>query len=244
MCFHTSLTATPKQLAARYKRRDDLIRDFRPAYHIAAFSYPVYPVVTEDEELQPYKWGLIPYWVRTPQDAREIRNKTLNARSESVFDKPSYRGAIRTRRCLVPCTGFFDRRHDKGRKIPYCISVPAESIFSLAGLYDEWDNPDTGETLRTFSIITGPANELMSYIHNTNRRMPMVLKPEAENRWLDPDLGEEQIAALLRPVASREMEAWPIRNDFLRKSPYDPSILEESGEETPLFGAFTSKTAK
>lgn len=230
MCYHTALIATPRQLARRYRRKADLILQFPPAYRVSGFSHAEYPVVTTDERIQYYRWGLIPHWIDGVEDAVAIRNRTLNARAESIFAKPSFREPIRKRRCLVPASGFFDWHQAEGRKIPYYISVRSQPIVSLAGIWDCWYNRMQDEWVGTYSVITTEANPLMRRIHNTNFRMPVILHPEDEERWLDPALDEGQIAALLRPFPDAEMQAVAIRNDFIRKPAGDPTILMPAAE--------------
>ncbi|MEG0948188.1 MAG: SOS response-associated peptidase [Bacteroidales bacterium] len=225
MCFHTALNATPEMLAKRYHKNDTLIQHFLPSFHISAFSHDYYPIVSSEPNLRPMQWGLIPYWIKNPTEATTIRNQTLNARSESIFTKPSFRGPIRHQRCLVPVTGFFDWHHEKDYKIPYFITVKNEPIFSLAGIYDYWKNPVTQQEILTFSILTTNANEMMTDIHNTNFRMPVILSADDEQKWIDPYLDMAQIQALMQPYNSNLMQAYPIRNDFLKKEFSDPSIL-------------------
>ena len=176
--------------------------------------------------MQVYNWGLIPFWVKNDNDAAQIRTKTYNARAESIFQKPSFRPYIRTQRCIVPSTGWFDWRHEAGKKIPYFIYVKNEPIFSMAGIYADWKDPQNGRTLYTFSIITTQANPLMAYIHNTNFRMPVLIHKEEEEKWLYPELKEEEITAFLQPFDESLMDAYIISNDFLKKNPQDPSIIE------------------
>lgn len=216
----------------RYGRRTDTAGEgsFDRLYHVSAFNYPYYPVITGDPEVQLYRWGLIPYWVKTETEAGKIRKRTFNARAESIFEKPSFRTAIKNRRCIVPVTGFFDWRHEGSQKIPYYIYMKDKSIFSMAGIYDEWTSPDTGLVIQTFSIITADANPLMRQIHNTNFRMPVILLRENEEKWLYPILREGEIERMLSVYEGENMEAYVIEKNFLRKSPHDPSILH-AGEE-------------
>lgn len=225
MCYHTALIAAPKQLSLRFDRKADLIQEFRPSYHVSAFSHAQYPIVTSVEEIQFLRWGLIPFWTDTLEDAIAIRNRTINARSETIFSKPSFREPIRKKRCLVPASGFFDWRHEGDQKIPYYITVHDRPIIAFAGIFDCWHNKELDEYVGTYSIITTGANEMMRYIHNTNFRMPVILHPEDEQRWLDPELSKKEIMRLLKPYPDKAMTGNIIDNDFIRKSPYDPSIL-------------------
>lgn len=230
MCFHNSISKKAKQLAERYGRGLSVVeiaeKIIQEQYHVSAFSNPEYPIITSDPDLQVFNWGLIPFWVKDQNEADIIRTKTYNARSETIFQKPSFRSSIRTHRCIVPSTGFFDWRHEGAKKIPYFIYVKGEEIFSMAGIYSIWENPANHQKISTFSIITTPANELMSCIHNTNFRMPALLHPDEEEKWLYPQLKDEEITALLRPFDDEYMDAYIINNDFLRKDSHDPSIIE------------------
>lgn len=226
MCYHNSMTKKARELAKRYGKRQHLTdENTERLFHASAFNCPQFPIITEAEEIQEYRWGLIPHWTKTITDAEKIRKKTFNARAESIFQKPSFRQAIKTQRCIVPSTGFFDWRHENGKKTPYFISLKKEDIFSIAGIYDEWKNPETGQTISTFSIITTKANPLMRYIHNTNFRMPVILPREEEEKWLYPILKKNDIEKMLQPIDETVMSAYPLKNNFLQKPPHDPSIL-------------------
>lgn len=229
MCFHNSMTKKAKQLANRYQRKlgfpETEAECAENLYHVSAFTNPLYPVITDSREIRLYHWGLIPFWTKTAENAESIRTKTYNARAESIFNKPSFRDSITTKRCLIPSTGWFDWRHENGEKTPYFIYVKEEEIFSMAGIYSEWKCPQTQQILYTFSIITTEANDLMRCIHNTNFRMPALLSREEEENWLFPELNRNTIEAFLQPFDSNRMEAYVIDNNFLKKSPHDPDIL-------------------
>lgn len=230
MCYHTALIAPPRQLALRFGRDFDRIEEFRPTYHVSAFTHAEYPIITSEPQIQLFRWGLIPFWTSSVEDALAIRNRTANARAETIFTKPSFRDPIRRKRCLVPASGFFDWRHEGSRKIPYYITVKDAPIIAFAGIYDCWHNKELDEYVGTYSIITTQANEMMQYIHNTNFRMPVILHRSAEQLWLDPSMTEEEIAGLLKPYPSSDMASEVIRNDFIRKAPDDPTILSPALE--------------
>lgn len=225
MCYHTALIAQPRQLALRFGKEFDRIRNFRPTYHVSAFTHAEYPIIMSDPQIQFFRWGLIPFWTDSIEDAVAIRNRTANARAETIFTKPSFREPIRKKRCLVPASGFFDWRHEPTRKVPYYITVPNRPIIAFAGIFDCWHNKELDEYVGTYSIITTAANQMMRFIHNTNYRMPVILHLEDEKRWLNPSLNDNQISELLKPYSSRDMTSETIFNDFLRKSPNDPTIL-------------------
>lgn len=231
MCFHNSMTKKALRLAARYGKLLSAVeiaeKIIQEQYHVSAFNNPEYPIITTDPEVQLYHWGLIPFWIRTEKAAEEIRKKTYNARAESIFHKPSFRSSIRTCRCIVPSTGWFDWRHENGKKIPYYIFCnDNDGIFSMAGIYARWTNPVTGGAINTYSIVTTEANELMSYIHNTNFRMPVILHREDEEKWLFPELKDNEIKSLMKPFEDNLMDAYVISNDFLKKKSHDPSIIK------------------
>lgn len=232
MCFHNSMSKRIRQLARRYGRKTDLVemvnQIVEEEYHINAFNYPVYPIITRDQEIQPFYWGLIPHWVRTEEQAKEIRNMTLNARAESIFQKRSFSRPALTKRCLIPSTGYFEWRHEGKQKIPYYIFLKDEEVFSMAGLYDIWVDEKTNSSIMTFTQITTDANPLTGYIHNTKKRMPAIISREKEEKWLSPDLGKEEIQSLLTPYDADKMAAYVVDRSFLAKNPHDPSIVEKA----------------
>lgn len=230
MCFHSSMSAKAVKLAARYGRKSDIIEIaqdiINEQYHVNAFNFPKCPVITSSDQIQAFNWGLIPFWVKTEEDAEEIRKMTLNARADTIFEKPSFREPIMKKRCIVPSTGYFEWRHERSKKIPYYIYLKDEPIFSMAGIYDTWLDKATGVEHTTFSIITTDTNPLTNYIHNTKHRMPALLSKEDEEKWLESALSKADISALLKPYDAALMDAYVIGNDFIKKAPTDETILE------------------
>lgn len=216
MCYRTALTISPKQLAERYNRKEDEILNFQPDKNRNAFEHGDEPIITQSRYIIPMRWGLIPFWVNSPEEAIKIEGQTLNARSETVFTKPSFREAIRKKRCLVPVSGFYDWRHENAKKIPYFIKLKDQEIFSLAGIYDIWHDKTCGKNVTTFSVITTEANELMRYIHNTNFRMPIILSVADEERWLNPALTENQIKELMKPYPDERMIGEQLPMDYFK----------------------------
>lgn len=176
----------------------------RPRYNLAPTQ--LVPVVVNDGErmLDAYRWGLIPSWAK---DA-SIGNKLINARGETVAEKPSFRSALKRRRCLVVVDGWFEWHQGTKPKTPYLFRRKDGRPLAFAGLWEEWKAPDTGEVLRTCTLITTGANALAAPIHD---RMPVVLPPEARDVWLRP---EPQEAAVLRPLLvpyeGDELEAYEV----------------------------------
>ena len=139
MCFYNSMSKKAQQLAARYGRKSDIIEIAKEIleeqYRQAAFTNPDCAIVTTSEELEVRKWGLIPFWCKTEEDAEKMRKFTYNARSETVFELPSFRGPILSKRCIVPSTGYFEWRHETdGTKSPYFIYVKDLDIISFGGV--------------------------------------------------------------------------------------------------------------
>jgi putative SOS response-associated peptidase YedK len=164
------------------------------------------------------RWGLIPNWVRDADGGR----KPINARAEGITSLPSFREAYAKRRCLVPIENFFEWRAIRGAKAkqPYAIAMKDGSPFALAGLWESWRQPETGEIVRTFAVITTSANGLVAEIHD---RMPVIVAPDNYTRWLspiDPDPRD-----LLVPYPAGPMIAWPISTKVNAPGNDSPDIL-------------------
>jgi putative SOS response-associated peptidase YedK len=149
------------------------------------------------------KWGLIPSW----SNDEKIGYKLINARSETVAEKPSFRSAFKHRRCLIPASGFYEwQKQGTGRKQPFFISMRDGELFSFAGLWERWHDPE-GEEVQSCTIQTTTANEVMQPIHE---RMPVILGPSAEEQWLDRRASADALRSLLVPYTSADMEAHPV----------------------------------
>jgi len=222
-------------LAKRYGKKTNVIEMAQEIldeqYKINAFSNPTCPIITQNQEIEAAKWGLIPHWTKSVEEAQKIRKMTLNARSETVFSKPSFSKPILSKRCLIPATGFFEFHHEGKTVIPYYIYLKNEEIFSFGGMYEFWRNPTTNETLQTFTILTVPSNELCTQIHNGGKnpfRMPLIIGRENEEYWLNDTLKTADIQQLFRPFDNDEMDAYPIAKDFLKRRPDDATIIEKN----------------
>ena len=233
MCFYNSQSKRALDLAKRYNRKTDIIEIVQEIideqYKVTAFTHPVCPIVTNDPSIQTAKWGLIPGWTKTSEEASKIRKMTLNARSETIFNLPSFRNSIVKRRCLIPSTGYFEFHHEGKEAIPYYIFLKDDAIFSLGGVYELWKDPSTNELSKSFSILTVPANEICTFIHNGGKtpfRMPLIISKENEEYWLDDSLKSDEIKNLFLPFDNNRMGAFPVSKDFLKKNPDDASIIE------------------
>jgi len=192
----------------------------KPIFHTTGFDHPQLAVITNEkpDEFSLFEWGLIPFWTKNQDDANGIRNKTINARGESIFEKPAFRKAAVDRRCIIMIDGFFEHHHQKKQLIPYYISLKNMLPISLAGIWEEWENPETGLKKSTVSIVTTTANPLMAKIHNNPKlaepRMPLILPEELESDWLidiNDKISEEQVKSLIKPYDEDFMQAWPVK---------------------------------
>lgn len=196
MCFHSALTTETTSLKHRYKASNSV--EFQGKKHVNVFEKAVLPIVVQQldgRELRSAEWGLIPTWASF-LEAEKLQMQTPNARIETVLEKPSFRDAIVSHRCLVPATGFFEWRH-QGEKFPFFIQMKGQEIFSFAGIWSQWQHP-SGEIKTTFSILTTEANQTMAYIHNSKLRMPVILQEKDEDRWLQK--GHQELDYFKKPL--------------------------------------------
>lgn len=212
MCFSVNVNLVKDELESRYGATFPGSERYQPSYYYHAFGLPEMPVVCSGSEgtIQLLRWGLIPFWTRTLDDANEIRFKTFNARAESLFSKPSFSASAKSRRCLIPVKGFFEWQHLSNEKIPWYIYHSSGEIFSLAGVFDRWTETRTGEIFETFSVITTEANEMMAIIHNSKKRMPAIIEKENEKVWLGRELSRQDAESLLKPLPSEALRAHTI----------------------------------
>jgi putative SOS response-associated peptidase YedK len=218
MCFTVNVNLIKEELENRYGATLIDPDKYRPSYYYHAFSLPSLPAVCSGDisKIKLLKWGLIPGWTKSQDQANIIRYKTFNARSESIATKPSFSSSFRSKRCIIPVKGFFEWQHLGNEKIPWYIYHTENEVLSLAGLYDDWIESNTGEVLSTFSIVTTEANDLMAVIHNSGKRMPVILNKSTENRWIDVSISTDEAISLLYPAPSDILKAHtisPLIND-------------------------------
>lgn len=176
---------------------------YQPRYNVAP-SQPVTVLrAAESGELvvEQLRWGLVPFWAK---DAA-IGNRMINARAETIAEKPSYRQAFSRRRCIILADGFYEWRQEPAEKIPYFICRRDRQPFGMAGIWDEWTKG--AEPLRSCSIITVPANEFMRDLHH---RMPVLLERDTMGNWFDPHAVQEALLAHLLGPQRTELQAWPV----------------------------------
>lgn len=181
MCFYMGLPQTTVMIGKRYKRPVVSAEQFSPSEKINGFAHPITPIIANDKPdiIDMASWGLLPHW----STDLKFRKNTLNARIESVEELPSFRDCS-ANRCLIPGSCFYEWRHEGNKKIPYKIINQETELFSFAGIYSDWTDATTQTVLRTYTILTTAANETMQYIHNTKKRMPVILKVADEEKWL------------------------------------------------------------
>jgi len=188
-----------------------------PRYNIAPGQEVPVIVRKSPNQVVLMKWGLIPHWAKDPK----IGYKMINARAETISIKPSFKSSLKNRRCLIPANGFYDWYKSSIQKVPYYVTLKEDSLFGLAGLYDIWKEKD-GKEIYSFTIITVPANELLMKIHN---RMPVILKKEDEDIWLDKELNDEKkLNDLLKPYDFSKMKDYQV-SDLVNKASVDNKEL-------------------
>nr|WP_243397149.1 SOS response-associated peptidase [Leptospira kmetyi] len=197
---------------------------YRPTYHENGYDHKPRPVVIKEKVINFINagWGLIPQWTENAEKAKWMETHLLNAKSETIFELKSFRESILERRCLIPSTGFYDSQEVRNKSYPYRVYLKHEEIFCLAGIWDEWKDPETGDIKRTYSMLTTPPNKKFSQIHH---RMPLILPRELEEIWIDPSLqNQKEIEPLLQIYPEDHMDFYTTRR-FKKGDEFDPSIL-------------------
>jgi putative SOS response-associated peptidase YedK len=176
----------------------------RSKFNIAPMTrQPVIVQRTGGRELVQMQWGLVPHWTKVLKAAHPI----INARAESLAEKPSFAPLVKTKRCLVPASGFFEWKHEGAGKHPFYLYLKDQPLFAFAGLYDEWHDP-AGTLLATYTIITTDPNALLAMVHN---RMPVIVSPDYEEQWLaGGPLDAGQLREILAPYPAEQMAMHPI----------------------------------
>ncbi len=228
MCGRFSLAQTGEDLAEGFQIQT--VPPLVPRYNIAP-SQPVATVVATPDAPAPYfhflLWGLIPSWAKDPT----IGQRLINARAETVSEKPSFRAAFKRRRCLILADGFYEWQAQANRKTkqPYYIFLKDHQPFAFAGLWEHWSDPVSGGELQTCTILTTTPNELMEPIHT---RMPVILAPENYAAWLDPDYYQPPVLqAMLRPFDADAMDRYPVSTVVNKPQNDSPDCIEPLASE-------------
>ena len=226
MCGRYSLT-TPAEAVRRvfgYPERPNLM----PRANIAP-TQDVAAVRRGDDgacHFVSLRWGLIPSWAKDVS----FGAKTINARGETLVEKPAFRDAFRQRRCLIPADGFYEWKTEAGAKQPYRIARDDGAPFGFAGLWERWNKASDGVPLETCSIVTTNANELLRTIHH---RMPVILDPADFTAWLDPATSPAEAQALLRPCSPNGLIAYRVSRRVNKVANDDLSLIEPLGDDAP-----------
>ena len=204
MCGRFTQTASPEVIAEQFQLKEPPI--FKTRYNIAPSQSIAAVRITPETQTRAYvmlRWGLIPSWAKDPK----IGAQCINAKAETVAEKPAFRAAFKKRRCLVLADGFYEWQMQGTRKQPMWISLKTKTPFAFAGLWEHWEPPE-GEPLETCTIITTEANTFMQPIH---ARMPVILPPSSYDHWLDPGFSDVSVLnTFLRPCPSEDLIAYPV----------------------------------
>ena len=215
MCGRFALNGNPRKFAEHFNLCGEV--DFSPSWNIAPSL--IICTITANEagsrHLNKMKWGLIPSWAK---DAT-IGNKLANARGETVAKLPSFRSAFKSRRCLIPASGFYEWKTEKGVKFPWYISLKSGDPMAFAGLWESWHD------IESCCIITTDANKLMEPIHD---RMPAILDPDQWGAWLSPQEHQKDVLlSMIHPHDPESMQAWPVSRELNRVGLRDDAGLVE-----------------
>lgn len=223
MCGRFTLTQSNPQVIQQTFQLTQAPEGLTPRYNIAP-TQPVAAVAHDEHDQRKFgwmRWGLIPSWSKDASSASGL----INARAESVHEKPSFRAAFKRRRCLVIADGFYEwRKNDDGSKTPMHIRLADGSPFAIAGLWERWTEPESGEDVITCTLITTTPNRLMADIHN---RMPVILPPDAYDVWLDRHLeNPDTLRHLLIPYDPAQMIAYAVSKKVNNPAYDGPDLIE------------------
>jgi len=215
MCGRFTLTLLLAELEKRFFI-DEIMASLQPRYNIAP-TQNVAVIINKENPgrvLTQMRWGLIPSWADDPK----IGSRMINARAETVAEKPSFKKLLVQKRCLIPADGFYEWKKNGKVKTPLRITLQDEKPFAFAGLWEKWTDPKTKLEIHSCTIITCEANSFLQAIHD---RMPVILKKEAEDVWLDGSIVEPaQLTKLLVPFPAKEMRAYPV-SSLVNSPSYD-----------------------
>jgi len=200
--------------------------DLLPRYNIAPGQLNPVIVKHSPNSITRMFWGLIPFFAKDDS----FKYKTINARSEGIESKPTYKKPFRYQRCLVPATNFYEWDKSQKPSLPYAFFVKDQPIFAFAGLYDIWKDPRSGDEIHSYTIITTEANEVVGKIHP---RMPVILPKEEEEIWLNPDIIEpERLLPLLKPYPASHMKSYQISRAINNPSMDSEALLKPESNST------------
>lgn len=219
----------PEAVYSRFRvwMPEGIKREIKPRYNIAPSQYV--PIIYQNEEqknsIEIMRWGLVPFWAKDPK----IGFKLINARVENVANKPSFKYSLKSKRCLVPSTGFYEWKKTSKDKVPYYIGLENDELFAFAGLYDIWKDAE-GKELKTFTIITTEPNNVLRPIHN---RMPVILQREFEDLWLDVKAQDSNsLIQILKPFPDVNMKAYTVSKEVNNPANDNPHLIRKAQHHT------------
>jgi putative SOS response-associated peptidase YedK len=223
MCGRFALWTPPGTITRYFKVNVAL--DFQPRYNIAPGQEILSIRQTDNAQRLPslLRWGLIPGWAKE----ESIGNKMINARSETIYEKPAFKSAIKSRRCLIPANGFYEWKKEGTGKQPYLIRPLDNGLFALAGIWESWTKPGSDEKIRSCAILTTTANSVVAPIHN---RMPVILRPDDFDLWLDAAGSSARLDKLMRPFDEGNMTCHRV-SKAVNNVKIDDISLSQSQEE-------------
>ena len=241
MCYNVKALLRSQLKRARTQGRHDEVQEIQlqlfdlgvtDLYQASGFTHPkmlIYP----DKESEPVvaTWGLVPHWVKDNAGKIQIWNSTLNARGESIFEKPSFRDAAKSKRCLIYLDGFYEHHHQEGKTYPFFIRKKDNEPFPVAGLWSEWIDKETRIKLISFAIVTTAGNEMMAKIHNNPKlegpRMPVILPDELADDWIDPSRSQKELNDMLLPFPDDLLTAHTVNRIAGKESKGNVPAAEE-----------------
>jgi len=224
MCGRFILMTPGSSLAEQFRLSEDV--SLEPRYNIAPTQFVAVVRIGRDDptrKLVMLKWGLVPFWAKD----KSIGSRLINARAESVAEKPAFRAAFKYRRCLIPADGFYEWKKTGKRKQPYFVGMADGHLFAFGGLWEHWESPE-GEVIESCTILTTESNELVQELHD---RIPLVVEPKDYELWLDPDMKDStRLKPLLRPYPGDAMSKFPV-SERVNRATYDAADCLEPVEE-------------
>ncbi|WP_332237923.1 SOS response-associated peptidase [Sporolactobacillus sp. KGMB 08714] len=222
MCGRFTIIATYDLIVYRFNiKKSSLQFEYHQSFNVAP-GQQILTVINDGKENRAgfLKWGLIPSWAKDPK----IGYRMINARAESVATKPSFRTAFKKHRCLIVADSFYEWTHDNLKnKRPFRFKLKNDDLFAMAGLWESWKSPE-GQIIHSCTIITTEANEIMIPVHN---RMPVILRREDEQKWINPGSASSEQLSLLKPYDSNEMEAYEVSKDVNLPKNNDPHLIQK-----------------
>ena len=228
MCYDIKASLESQLRRAEFISDEAMIKELREKlkpfiesqlYHASGYAHPKTLIYADNEPFLPIVsvWGLIPHWVKDNKQRMQFWNNTLNARGETIFEKPSFRDSAKNKRCIIVLDGFYEHHHFEGKTYPFLIQKKSKEPITVAGLWSEWLDKETGEIINSFTIVTTKAHELLAKIHNNPKlaepRMPVILPDTEIEQWLQPidsEADKKIIENLVRAYPAEDLEAYTV----------------------------------